>query len=257
MPDIKELAVSYWRMDKWLKNVNVERKMAATSSLRAIKRFLDSNDVAIMDLTGEKFDAGLAVDVVNNDVPNGADESKVIISEMIRPVVIQNGEVIQLGQVSIGLSVKETLQNNTLDVESFKIIDAENKELKKKNKKYNQIQKVVLCGLIVIFCCLIASAYFAVSNNIKLNSTIAELNNTNNTITSIKNHQESQKSNISEEDGIRKFKEYIVKKGDTLEAICIKHGLDYIANIDIIKKTNSIYNENLIYIDQILLLPIE
>jgi LysM repeat protein len=52
------------------------------------------------------------------------------------------------------------------------------------------------------------------------------------------------------------FKKYTVSKGDYLEKICIKSDLDYIKNIDLIKKINDISDENSIYSDQIILLPI-
>lgn len=269
MPDIKELAVSYWRMDKWLKNVNVERKMAATSSLRAIKRYLDSNNVEVLDLTGEKFDIGLAVDVINKDVPDDVDETQIIISEMIRPIVMQDGAVIQLGQVSIGLSVKEILQNNTLDVEKMKSIDAENKkmqkalsELEKENARNSKIKKIGLCGIIVVICCFIGALSFAIYNGYKFNNAVADLDVANKTITQMENSKEETLKKITDsdvlqqEEGIVKFKEYKVIAGDTLESICKENNLDYTTNITTITTINSISDANVIYVGQTLLLPI-
>ena len=109
--DIKELAISYWRMEKWLNNTNVERKMAANSALRSIKRYLEGNKIEVLDLVGQHFDSGLAVDVINNDVPEGTDDSKIIISETIKPIIMQEGAVIQFGQVSIGTAVKPVASN--------------------------------------------------------------------------------------------------------------------------------------------------
>lgn len=108
--DLKDLAISYWRMERWVNNINAERKMAANSALRTIKKYLDSNGIEILDLLGNTYDPGMAVDVINNDVPDGADESKIVISEMIKPVIIKDGTVIQFGQVSIGLTVKNQLK---------------------------------------------------------------------------------------------------------------------------------------------------
>ena len=275
MPDIKELAVSYWRMDKWLKNVNVERKMAATSSIRAIKRYLDSNNIEVLDLTGERFDIGLAVDVINKDVPDDVDENQIIISEMIKPIVMQDGAVIQLGQVSIGLSVKESLQNNTLDVEKMKSVDAENKkmqkalsELEKENAKNLKIKKIGLCGLIVVVCCFTGALSFAIYNGYKFNNAVADLDVANKTITQMENNKEevvkeenAVKEDVNtddkqQEDGIIQFKEYEVTSGDTLESICNENNLDYITNIETIKTINSISNADVIYAGQTLLLPI-
>ena len=47
MADITEIAVAAWRLEKWLDNVNVERKMAEKSSLRAIKKYLSENGINV------------------------------------------------------------------------------------------------------------------------------------------------------------------------------------------------------------------
>ena len=38
--DIRELATATWRLEKWLDNLNAERKMAAKSALRNIKKYI-------------------------------------------------------------------------------------------------------------------------------------------------------------------------------------------------------------------------
>ena len=38
MNSIIDLAVAYWRLEKWVANAPVEKKMAANSSLRTMKR---------------------------------------------------------------------------------------------------------------------------------------------------------------------------------------------------------------------------
>ena len=39
-PNIAELAVAAWRLERWLDNLNAERKMAAKKSIREIKKML-------------------------------------------------------------------------------------------------------------------------------------------------------------------------------------------------------------------------
>ena len=113
MADIKDIAVAAWRLEKWLETVNVERKMAAKSSLRSIKRYLSDNNIEVMDLTGTRFDVGLAVSVVNNESEE-TDESKLIISEMVRPIIKQDGAVIEHGQVILGETVKKPKENRVI-----------------------------------------------------------------------------------------------------------------------------------------------
>ena len=106
MNSIIELAVAYWRLEKWVASAPVEKKLAANSSLRTMKRFLDSNGIEIKDLTGQSFDYGMNIEVIHNDMPEDADDQKAIISETIKPMILQNGEVVSRGQVVIGLKVK-------------------------------------------------------------------------------------------------------------------------------------------------------
>ena len=61
MTSIMELATAAWRLEKWLNNLKSERKMAAKSALRIIKKFLEENEIEIEDLTERKFDVGLAI----------------------------------------------------------------------------------------------------------------------------------------------------------------------------------------------------
>ena len=44
---MEELAVAYWRLAKWVDAVDVEHKMAASSALRHIKKYLDKNKIEI------------------------------------------------------------------------------------------------------------------------------------------------------------------------------------------------------------------
>ncbi len=124
MADITEIAVAAWRLEKWLDNVNVERKMAAKSALRAIKKYLQENQIEIVDLTGAKFDVGLAVSVVNNE-SDETDEDKLIISEMVKPIIKANGAVIQYGQVILGDTVKQPKANNVIEEDNTSPVEKE------------------------------------------------------------------------------------------------------------------------------------
>lgn len=112
-PNIAELAVAAWRLERWLDNLNAERKMAAKKSLREIKKFLDASDIEVVDPLGWKFDPGLAVEVVNNEAEDVEDD-KLLIIQTNSPIVKQNGAVTQYGKVVLGLEIKEQKSNNEL-----------------------------------------------------------------------------------------------------------------------------------------------
>ena len=101
MADIKELAIAAWRLEKWIDSINVEKKMAGKSALRSIKKYLEEAEITTEDWTGQKYVTGLAVTVINNEDEEG-DEEDLIIVEMVRPVIIEKGSVIEFGRVIIG-----------------------------------------------------------------------------------------------------------------------------------------------------------
>lgn len=111
--DIKELAVAAWRLERWLDNLNSDRKLAAKSALRGIKKYIAALEVEVVDPVGAKFDPGLAIEVVNNESPDSLEEELIII-ETLTPYVYQNGELIQHARVIIGTLVKEAKVNNEI-----------------------------------------------------------------------------------------------------------------------------------------------
>jgi len=125
--DIKELAVAAWRLEKWLDNLNSDRKMAAKSALRSIKKYIAALEVEVVDPVGSKFDPGLAIEVVNNEAPEALEENLIII-ETLAPYVYQSGELIQHARVIIGTLVKEAKVNNEI-VEEPKSDDTEAEEV--------------------------------------------------------------------------------------------------------------------------------
>ena len=109
--DIKELAIAAWRLEKWLENLNVERKMAAKSALRSIKKYISASGIDVKDPLGSKFDPGLAVEVVCNEAENSPEENLIII-ETLSPYVYQNGELVRHARVIIGTVIKEAKKNS-------------------------------------------------------------------------------------------------------------------------------------------------
>lgn len=110
--DVRELAIAAWRLERWLDGLHVERKQAAKSALRSIKKFLTVSGVVIQDPIGSKFDPGLAIEVINNE-DEIADESKLIIVETVSPYVYLNGHLIQHAKVIIGTSIHDKNDGQT------------------------------------------------------------------------------------------------------------------------------------------------
>ena len=109
--NIGEVALAYWRLSKWVNGVNTERKTAATSSLRLLSNYLKENNIEIKDYVGQQYDVGMAFDVVGKDSEDDKQEEDLIISETLTPLILQNGEVIRFGQVTLGSEVKNNMHN--------------------------------------------------------------------------------------------------------------------------------------------------
>ena len=142
--DIKDLAIATWRLEKWLDNLNAERKMAAKSALRSIKKYIDAIGVEVKDPIGSKFDAGLDVVDVNNEAPEIPEEELIII-ETLAPYVYQDGELIQYARVIIGSEIKEAKQNNEIkeetNIKPQKEATSKTKKNASKKKKTNNKSK--------------------------------------------------------------------------------------------------------------------
>ena len=104
---MEELAFAYWRLAKWVDAADVEHKMAATSALRQMKKFLDENNIEIMDYLGQKFDSGYAIDVLGRKSGEELPEEELIIVETVRPIILENGEVVKYGQAFLGIGTSE------------------------------------------------------------------------------------------------------------------------------------------------------
>lgn len=100
MTDLKELAVAYWRLKKWVDERSTEKKLAAESSLRIMEEYLTSNGISVVDLTNQIYDAGLAAEIIFCENPEVPCENPVI-TETLRPIILQNNAVALNGQIVI------------------------------------------------------------------------------------------------------------------------------------------------------------
>lgn len=110
---MEELAFAYWRLSKWVESAEVEHKMAANSALRQIKKFLDANNIEVIDYFGQKYDSGFAIDVLGRKSGEDLQEEDLIIVETVRPIILEDGEIVKYGQVFLGVSALEPASTQT------------------------------------------------------------------------------------------------------------------------------------------------
>lgn len=89
-----ELVIELWRHNK----ANQKSDNIRTRRLKSqIKKIIEFANIEVFDLEGEKYDPGLALEVIHYRTDdNKADK---IIEEMISPIIIFNGNVVNYGQV--------------------------------------------------------------------------------------------------------------------------------------------------------------
>jgi hypothetical protein len=101
--DLVELAIELWRMErrinKILPLVPEDQRDILTNSMQKLKRYLDKNDIEILDHTNQKYDDGLNLEILA--VEHDPNISEPTIKETKEPSVLHKGQVVHLGKVII------------------------------------------------------------------------------------------------------------------------------------------------------------
>ena len=85
-----------------------EESSVIKTRLRKARKILKKNNIDTMNLEGQRYDGGLSVDVVSRTTPEGT--SGEIVSDMIEPIVLKDGAVIEFGKVGVGTEVRKRLK---------------------------------------------------------------------------------------------------------------------------------------------------
>lgn len=106
--DLVELAIDYWRLEhrmgKAIATLEKSSKENIESSLERIKRYLDKNDIEIIDHTNQKYDEGQNLEILAVEHDPKAREDT--IKETKEPTVLLKGQVIHIGKIIV-VSKKE------------------------------------------------------------------------------------------------------------------------------------------------------
>lgn len=100
--DLSSLAVDVWRLERKIAKINklidVDSCKSIGASISKIKAFLDKKNIETTDLTDQKYDDGLNVDVLSfiNEHREIA-----IISETVEPMVKYNGKIIKKAKIIV------------------------------------------------------------------------------------------------------------------------------------------------------------
>ena len=100
LSELIQIAVEAWRLERWLMAIADASSSGAVRHVsRRIARFLRDQHLEFRDMTGQPYDPGLAVEVVDViEEPDGPDGYG-LIGETISPMVLWRGTVVSHGQV--------------------------------------------------------------------------------------------------------------------------------------------------------------
>lgn len=98
-----DMAASYWTLQKWAKGQNYEElPHVLRRYMRKCDDFYHRNNIEMLDLTNQTYDAGLSVEVIHKQSEGcGLAEGQEVICEMVAPVILYNGAIVKRGQVVI------------------------------------------------------------------------------------------------------------------------------------------------------------
>ncbi len=104
---LAELAVDWWRLDRRLNSAppGGARPDGAGShtrhAARRLSKFLTERELSVLDLTGRRYEPGLAVEVVDVERDETLQEGEEVVAEVVSPIVLWRGTVVRHGQVII------------------------------------------------------------------------------------------------------------------------------------------------------------
>ena len=101
--DLIDLGIDIWRMEqrlnKIIQSLPENSQDHLKNSIQKIRRYLDKNDIEIVDHTNQKFNEGRNLDILA--VEKSSDISESIIKETKEPTILHKSQVVHKGKVII------------------------------------------------------------------------------------------------------------------------------------------------------------
>jgi hypothetical protein len=100
MTSLIDLAVDAWRLECWLIKLDGGHSTAPGRFVaRQLNAFLHRFELETVDLTGQRYEPGLAVELLGNVQDETVPPDVVIVDEMVTPLCLWRGKVVRLGQL--------------------------------------------------------------------------------------------------------------------------------------------------------------
>src|SRR3989344_4871338 len=103
LKDLIELSIEIWRLEnrinKIFTNISESQKESVTNSIQKIKRYLEKNDIEILDHTNKKFNEDINLEILA--VEKDPSITEPMIKETKEPTIMYRGHVVRKGKVVI------------------------------------------------------------------------------------------------------------------------------------------------------------
>lgn len=97
-----ELAIEGWRLEHWMAASPPEKVASKLRHVsRRLQKFLHERELAALDLTGQKYEPGMAVEVLEALEDKSLRGDEKFIVEMVEPVVLWRGRVVKFGLIVV------------------------------------------------------------------------------------------------------------------------------------------------------------
>ena len=101
-----ELAVESWRLEHWLAGLPPEKVASKLRHVaRRLQKFLAERELSALDLTGQRYEPGMAVEVLEVLTDESLRAEEKLIVEMVAPIILWRGRVVRHGQIVVGQAV--------------------------------------------------------------------------------------------------------------------------------------------------------
>lgn len=99
---ISELTIGLWRVRNRIRTLPDEGETVRRLKrvMEAVWEVMEGNGIKVKEHTGEEYDEGMALEVLDTQIDPSLDRAKVI--ETVKPSVFLNGRLIQWGVVIVG-----------------------------------------------------------------------------------------------------------------------------------------------------------
>jgi hypothetical protein len=95
-----DLAVEAWRLERWMAELGGGASNAAGRFVaRRLGAFLSGLGLETVDLTGHRYEPGLALELIGNVSDGTLPPDTVLVDEMVSPLCFWHGKVVRHGQV--------------------------------------------------------------------------------------------------------------------------------------------------------------